>query len=48
MCEYEDVAVLWSQAEHTDGEVTGKRPGVIIKNKKEITYIFFLRLGDRT
>ena len=32
-----DVTVLWNQAVHTDREVTGNRPGTIIKNKKEET-----------
>ena len=32
-----DVTVLWNQAVHTDREVTGNRPDIIIKNKKEKT-----------
>ena len=32
-----DVAVLWNQEAHTDREVTGNRPDIIIKNKKEKT-----------
>jgi hypothetical protein len=31
--------VLWNQAEHTDRELTANMPGVIIKNKKDITCI---------
>ena len=30
-----DVTVLWNQAVHTDREVTGNRPDIIIKNNKE-------------
>jgi len=30
-----DVTVVWYQAVHTDREVTGSRPDIIIKNKKE-------------
>jgi hypothetical protein len=30
-----DVTVLWTQAVHTDREVTANRPDIIIKNKKE-------------
>ena len=37
ICEHEDVAVLWNQTEHTDREVTGSKPGKIVKNEKEIT-----------
>jgi len=33
-----DVTVLWNQAVHTDREVTGNRPDIIIKNKKEKIY----------
>ena len=32
-----DVTVLWNQAVHTDREVTGNRPVIIIKNHKEKT-----------
>jgi hypothetical protein len=32
-----DVTVLWSQAVHTDREVTANRPDIIIENKKEKT-----------
>jgi hypothetical protein len=34
-----DVTVLWNQAVHTDREVTANRTDIIIKNKKEKTYI---------
>jgi len=37
-CEEGDVTVLWSQAVHTDREVTANRPYIIIKNKKEKTW----------
>ena len=30
--------VLWNQAVYTDREVTGNRPDIIIKNKKQKTY----------
>jgi len=30
-----DVTMLWNQAVHTDREVTGNRPVIIIKKKKE-------------
>jgi len=33
-----DVTVLWSQAVHTDREMTANRSDIIIKNKKEKTY----------
>jgi len=29
--------VLWNQAVHTEREVTGNRPDIIIKNKKDKT-----------
>jgi hypothetical protein len=32
-----DVTVLWNQAVHTDRDVTGNRPDIIIKNKKDKT-----------
>ena len=32
-----NVTVLWTQAVHTDREVTANRPGIIIKNTKEKT-----------
>jgi len=32
-----DVTLLWNQEVHTDREVTGNRPAIIIKNKKEET-----------
>ena len=34
-CEKGDVTILWTQAVHTDREVTTNRPDIIIKNKKE-------------
>jgi len=37
--EQEDVKVLWNQAVHTDTEVTANRPDIIIKNKKEKTWV---------
>ena len=37
VCEEGDVTVLWTQAVHTDREVTANRPDIIIKNKKENT-----------
>ena len=30
-----DIAVLWNQTVHTNREVIGIRPDIIIKNKKE-------------
>jgi len=30
VCEEGDVTVLWNQAVHTDREVTGNRPDIII------------------
>jgi len=33
-CEKGDVTMLWSQAVHTDREVTANRPDIIIKTKK--------------
>jgi hypothetical protein len=37
--EQEVITVLWNQAVYTDGEVTAKRPDIIIKNKRENTHI---------
>jgi hypothetical protein len=39
VCEHEDVTVLWNQEVHTDTEVMANRPDIIIKNKKEKTFI---------
>ena len=35
VCEDRDVTVLWNQAVHTDREVIGNRPDIIIKNKNK-------------
>ena len=37
--EQEEITVLWSQKGHTDREVTANRPDIMIKNKKEKTFI---------
>jgi len=39
VCEQEDVTVLRNQAVHIDRKVTANRLDIIIKNKKEKTYI---------
>jgi len=39
MYEGEDITVLWNRAVHTDREVRGNRPDIIIKSKKEKTCI---------
>jgi hypothetical protein len=38
-CEHEDVTVLWNQDVHTDRRVITNRPDIIIKNRKEKTYV---------
>jgi len=49
VCEEGDVTVMWNQAVHTDREVTGNRPDIVIKNKKEktCTLIDVAILADR-
>jgi hypothetical protein len=37
--EHEDVTVLWNQGIQTDREVLANRPDIIIKNKKDKTYL---------
>jgi len=37
VCKQEDVTMLRNQAVHTDRKVTGNRPDIIIKNKKQKT-----------
>jgi len=48
VCEEEDVLVLWTQAVHTDREVTANRPGIIIKKReKTCTLIDVVIPADR-
>jgi hypothetical protein len=35
VCEHGDITVLWNQEVQTDREVLGKKPDIIIKNKKD-------------
>jgi hypothetical protein len=37
--EHEDITVLWNQGIQTDRDVLANRPDMIVKNKKDKTYL---------